>query len=154
MAQDATLARGVAGEIGFFETPANLGVAGESAGAGAGRVDEDAVEDGREGQGLSGVQTNEARAGGVEIAQAGGARVAGDGGESGRLEGLGSLVAGRGAEVEKELAGRELEQRDDGLRTDVLAARARGQRTGEEPTAGKLGGLAAGRRFGGTGRRM
>ena len=51
----------------------------------------------------------------MELAQAGEARVAGDGGESGGFEGLGGLVAGRGTEVEKELAGHELEQRDDGL---------------------------------------
>ena len=107
----------------------------------------------REGQGLSGVQTNEARAGGVEIAQAGGLASQATA-VSGRLEGLGSLVAGRGAEVEKELAGRELEQRDDGLRTDVLAARARGQRTGEEPTAGKPAGSQPGGGSAAPGRRM
>ena len=74
-----------------------------------------------------------------------GVKVAGDGIDAG-LEGLCGLVARGGAEVEKGLAGGELEEGDDGLGADVLNAGTRRRRSaGDAPCSGESGGLEVGR---------
>ena len=73
--------------------------------------------------------------------------IAGDGADA-RFQRLRGLVAGRGAEIEKPLAGGEAEQRDDGLGADVLDAAAahvlfRLLKRGAGDTGGGLGAVVA-----------
>src|ERR1035441_9080559 len=112
-------------EIGGSEAPLDFGIAAERAGAGAGGVEEDAVEGTGERKGLCAVQHQEVGCEVLELGDAVQVEIASRDADAG-FEGLGSLVAGGGAEIEKGLTGGELEQGDDGLRTDVLGAAGAG----------------------------
>src|ERR1035437_2694461 len=110
-------------EMGGREPPLDFGVAAEGAGAGARNVEEDAVEWAREGKRLGGVEDHQVGGEADHGREAARMEIAGHGMDA-RFERLRGLVAGRGAEIEEPLAGGEAEQRDDGLRADVLDAAA------------------------------
>ena len=113
------------GQIGRLETPLDFGIAAERACAGTRRVDQNSIEFDAERQRLRGIE-HDKRA--VEIAhllQAVQVDVARDGTHS-LLNGLRGFVAGRGADIEKSLAGMQIKQWNDGLSADILdAPRAR-----------------------------
>ena len=130
------------------ETPFDFGIAGEGAGTGAGGVDQDAVEAAGEGERAGGIDDGDGDSEGLQHAGTAGMEIAGDGVE-GRFEGLRGFVAGGGAEIEERLAGPEIEQRDHGLRADVLEAESARRQAGfEGEAAGDVGGRRA---FGGRG---
>ena len=108
-------------EIGGGEAPLDFGIAAEGAGAGAGSVEEDAVEGTGERKSLSAVKDQQVSSEVLELGDAVEVEIAGGDTDAG-FEGLGGLVAGGGTEIEEGLAGGELEQGDDGLRPDVLGA--------------------------------
>ena len=136
------------GQVARLESPLDLGIAAESAGAGTRRVHQNTIEKdaiGAERQRVGAVEHDQ-RA--VEIAhlfQPVQVDVAGDGAGS-QLDGLRGFVAGRGAKIEERVAGVRIEQRHDGLRADILdAAGARDVALGwlEERGGDSIGCVAA-----------
>src|SRR5665213_378807 len=121
VAQNGDLATLQVGNIGGFQTPFDLRIARQRARAGAGGVDQYAIEFAGERQRLCGVQRDYGDA--QRKQQPGAARM-----QIGRnrvdsgFKSLRRLVAGRGAEIEKGAARLQIEQRHNGLRTDILEA--------------------------------
>ena len=109
------------GKIGLLDAPFDFGVARKGSGTRTRGVDEDPVEFGLEGQRSGGVQYDP-RADGRNIADAPGTDITGYGQSQGRFERLKGFVPGSGAEIEIGVAGAQLEQRNDGLGTDVMEA--------------------------------
>jgi hypothetical protein len=107
VAEDSSLAGGVADEVLGREAPLDLGVAAECARAGTGGINQDPVKHGPEGQRLGGIELDPGGGAGVEqeAAEAAGAGITGDGEEVWGFEGEGGLIARGGAEVEKPLSG-------------------------------------------------
>jgi hypothetical protein len=108
IAEDEGLAAVEIGEVFGKESPFDFGVAGEGAGARAGSVDEDSIEGAAKGEGAGGVKADEGAAWvrlGTEAVEV---EIAGNGADS-EFEGMGGLVAGRGAKVEEGEARAEVE---------------------------------------------
>ena len=135
-------------QIGRLKAPFDFGIASERAGAGTGRVDEDAIEFGTEGKRPRAVEHDQGAVQIVHLLQTMQVNVAGDCADT-ALNGLCGLVAWRGAQIEKSLAGVQTEERHNRLRSDVLnAASARDvglgrlQESGGDPVGRLLAELA------------
>ena len=116
--EDFALAGGENIGVAGLQSPLDLGIAAQGAGAGAGGVDQNAVEFLGEWQGLGGVEHYaQGRIG--DFLKALQITVAGDDART-CFEGLGGLISRGGAEVENRHSRLNGEQRDDGLGADVL----------------------------------
>jgi len=116
-------------EVGGLESPADFRIARESAGAGAGSVNEDAIEFAAKGERTRGVEGDESDVRGIEPGEslAHGAeamlvKIGGDEerGWAGRARERERLAAGGGAEVEDGIARMDIEEERDELGGFVL----------------------------------
>ena len=133
------------GQIGGFQTPLDFGIAAESAGAGARRIDQNSIKFSAKRQRLRGIQDHKRAIEITHLFQAVQVNVARDS-ASPEFDSLGGFVARRGTNVEKCLARMQIEKRHDGLRADILdAARARdvGLRRLQERGGDLIAGFAA-----------
>jgi len=105
----------------WLEPPLDLWIAAESAGAGARRVDQYAVELAAKRQRLGAIQDDQRAIEIAQLFQAVPVNITGYGADA-LLDSLRGFIAGRGAEVEERLTRAKVEQRNDGLRADILDA--------------------------------